>query len=405
MHQARGYTFVMLLLVALVAALSGCPQPPDQAQTPVTEVPTEDTPADQPQGEAYKIGALFATTGPASSLGQPERDTAALLEEQINAAGGVGGRPVEIIIRDTKGDETEALNAAKELIEKEGVLAIVGPSRSGTTLGLVAYIEQSETPMVSCAAARKITDPLKKWIFQVVPSDKHAVQRLYEYLGANDMTKIGILTASSGYGEEGMHQLNDQAEAAGIEIVTAEQFSDTDSDMTTQLTRIKGTEAQAIICWGVGKAPALVAKNMTQLGITIPLMQSSGVANARFIEVAGASANGVIMPAAKLIVADQLSADDRQKDILVQFASDFEAKYERHPDHYGGHAWDGIHIICNALETAGDDKAALRDEIEKTTDFVGMGGIFNFTAEDHYGLTADAFALVRIEDGEWKLID
>jgi branched-chain amino acid transport system substrate-binding protein len=396
--------FIVLLSVAVVVGLVGCPQPQDQ--TVAVDVPPEgDQGEPAPQGEPYRIGALFAITGAGASLGQPERDAAKMLETQINAAGGVNGHPVEIIIRDTRGEETQALNAAKELIEKENVLAIIGPSRSGTTLGIISYLEQAETPLVSCAAARKITDPVRKWVFQVVPSDRHAVQRLYAYLTANNVAKIAVMTASSGYGAEGLHQLESQAEAAGIEIVTAEEFDDTDSDMTPQLARIKDTDAQAVICWGIGKAPALIAKNMAQLDLGIPLLQSSGVANERFIEVAGPASNGVIMPAAKLIVADQIADTDRQKETLLQFAADFEATYDRRPDHYGGHAWDAIQIIRMALEKAGDDKAALRDEIEKTTDFVGMGGIFNYSPDDHYGLTADAFALVRIEDGKWQLIE
>ena len=396
--------FVVLLSVAVVVGLVGCPQPQDQ--TVDVDVPPEgDQGEPAPQGEPYRIGALFAITGAGASLGQPERDAAKMLETQINAAGGVNGRPVEIIIRDTRGEETQALNAAKELVEKENVLAIIGPSRSGTTLGIISYIEQAETALVSCAAARKITDPVRKWVFQVVPSDRHAVQRLYKYLAANDMTRIAVITASSGYGAEGLHQLESQTEEAGMEIVTAEEFGDTDSDMTPQLTRIKGTDAQAIICWGIGKAPSLIAKNMAQMGMELPLLQSSGVANDRFIEVAGAASDGVIMPAAKLIVASQIPDSDRQKETLLRFAADYEATYNRRPDHYGGHAWDAIQIIRKALEKAGDDKAALRDEIEKTTDFVGMGGIFNYAANDHYGLTADAFALVRIEDGKWQLIE
>ncbi len=393
----------LLLTAALSAAMLGCPRPQTQMQT--QEPQTAEPPAPQPTGEPIKIGALFAITGAASSLGEPERDTALLLQEQINAAGGVLGRPLQIIIRDTQSEETQALNAAKELVEKEGVLAIVGPSRSGTTLGIISYIEQAQTPLISCAAASKITNPVKKWVFQVVPSDKHAVQRLYEYCKKNNISRIAILISSSGYGQEGKDQLETQASGAGIKIVAREQFEDTDSDMTPQLTRIKATDAQAVICWGVGKAPALIAKNMKQLGMQIPLLQSSGVANTRFLEIAGDAANGVIMPAAKLIVADQLPDSDRQKPVLLQFASEFQAKYGRPADHYGGHAWDAIKIVCAALERSGPDRAKLRDEIEKTTDFVGMGGIYNYSPEDHYGLTVDAFALVRIENGQWKLIE
>jgi branched-chain amino acid transport system substrate-binding protein len=367
----------------------------------------EDRAAADLQGEPIKIGGLFATTGPASTLGEPEADTAKMLEGHFNETGGIDGRPVEVLIRDTKGQETESLNAARELVEQEGVTALIGPSRSGSTMAIIDYVQRSEVPLISCAAARKITDPVKEWVFQVPPNDRDAVYRIYNYMNAEDISKIAIITASSGYGEEGRKQLTEQAPDAGIEIVAEESFNDSDTDMTTQLTRIKGTDAEAVVCWGVGKAPALLTKNMYQLGIELPLFQSSGVANERFIEVAGAAANGVIMPAAKLIVLDQLPEDEPQIAALEEYHDMFVEEYDREPDHYGGHAWDALHIVKQAIERAGADAdaAAIRDEIEATEQFVGIGGIFTYSADDHYGLTPDAFAMVQIQDGKWVLLE
>jgi len=394
--------FIVLLSVALgTMVMLGVAE--SQLPTPLGGGPTPAS--DLPSGQPYRIGALFALTGPAASLGQPQSDTAEMLQNQINAAGGVGGHPVEIIVRDTKGHETEALRLAKELVENQNVLAIVGPSRSGTTLGIVDYMERSEVPLISCGGARTIANPIRKWIFQVVPSETHAVERLYEYLDANEMAQIAILTVSNGFGEAGRLQLESQAPDAGIRIVATEQFQGSDLDMTVQLTRIRATGAQAIVCWGAGPGPARVARDMARLHIELPLLQSWAMANKRFIEGAGDAAEGAVMPAIKLIIADQLPDSDPQKSSLLAFTSQFEECYYRKPDRFGGHAWDAIQIIRMALEKTGDDKAALRDEIEKTTDFVGMGGVFNYSADDHYGLTADAFALVRIEDGKWKLIE
>ncbi|MGC9317947.1 MAG: ABC transporter substrate-binding protein [Armatimonadota bacterium] len=404
MTALRRVVLATAVLAVLGLTLTGCPrqQGAEEEISPVGE-PTMAAPEEEP----IKIGALFAVTGPASALGEPERDTAVMLEEHINESGGIGGRPIEVIVRDTKGDETEALNAAMELIDKENVVAIVGPSRSGTTLGIVDYVMRSKVPLMSCAAARKITDPVKEWVFQVAPGDRDAVFRIYGYMQDQAISRIALLTASSGFGEEGRKQLEEQADDFGIEIVTAEQFADSDNDMTAQLTRIRGTSAQAVVCWGVGKAPALVARNMQQLGMQIPLYQSHGVANERFIEVAGGAADGVIMPAAKLIVLDQLPADDPQLPALRQYHDMFVAEYEREPDHYGGHAWDSLHIVFKAIERAGPeaDREAIRDEIEATEAFVGIGGVFSYSESDHYGLSPEAFAMVRIEDGRWTLIE
>lgn len=393
-------TAVAIMTIGLMA-LGGCPQQEETADpAPAAVEPVTD-------GEPIKIGALFAVTGPASSLGEPERDTAVMLEKYINENGGLDGREVQVIVRDTKGLETDALTAARELVEKENVLAIIGPSRSGTTLAVVDYVEQAEVALISCAAARAITDPVKKWVFQVAPGDADAVQRIYTYMGEEGISRVALLTESSGYGIEGLKQLQEQASAHSIEIVATEEYADTDTDMTTQLTRIAGTDAQAVVCWGIGKAPALVARGMGTLNMQIPLFQSSGVANARFIEAAGEHADGVIMPAAKLIVLDQLPEDEPQLAELQRYHEMFVAEYEREPDHYGGHAWDALHIVVNAIERAGvdADRTAIRDAIEGTEGFVGMGGIFTYGADNHYGLSPDSFAMVTIENGEWKLIE
>lgn len=396
---------IMMSVIALgvMLAVGGCP-PAEQETTVVAGPPEGDEGG--PSGEPIKIGALFAITGPASPLGEPERDTAVMLAKRINEAGGIDGRPVEVIVRDTRGEESEALSAAMELIDRENVVAIIGPSRSGTTMALVERVQEAGVPLISCAAARTITDPIKEFVFQVAPGDRDAVYRIYSYMEGQDISKIALLTESSGYGEEGLKQLEAQAAEHGIEIVAREQYSDTDSDMTAQLTSIKGTDAQAVVCWGIGKAPALIARNMQQLAMEIPLFQSHGVASARFIEAAGDAANGVIMPAAKLIVLDQLPEDDPQMAALREYHEMFVAEYGREPDHYGGHAWDSLHIVVEAIKRAGADadRAAIRDEIEKTEGFVGIGGIFTYSAEDHYGNSPEAFVMVTIEDGKWKLL-
>ncbi len=406
MSKLTGRLWLVLLLMgtaALVMGITGCPQPPEPTEigTPPEDI---DQPATTPDGEPLKVGAIFALTGPASSLGEPERDTAKMLEEQINAEGGIDGRPLEIIVRDTKGEETEALTAVTELIETENVLAIVGPSRSGTTMGVVEAVKDAEVPLISCAAASVITDPVREWVFVTPQNDHDAVARIYQYLNSQGITRIAALTASTGFGEPGRQQLIDQAPDAGIEIVADEQFADSDTDMTAQLTKIKATDAQAIVCWGIGPAPAQIAKNVQQLGIEIPLIMSHGVANRRFIEGAGDAAEGVILPAGKLLVAEQLPDDDPAKALLMEYAQQFEEKYGRPADTFGGHAWDAVMLVVNALRDGATDRAAIRDHVEETENFQGIGGTFNFSADSHYGLSPDAFVMVEIVDGDWKLI-
>lgn len=357
-------------------------------------------------GEPYVIGGVFSVTGRASFLGEPEKNSMELYADIVNKEGGIDGHPIEVIIYDDEGDPTKAVTMVKKLIEKDNVLAIVGPSLSGNTLSVIDVIEEKEVPLVSCAASVRITNPVKKWVFKTPQTDVMAVEKIYEYFVANGIKKIAIITVSNGYGDSGKEQLKVQAPGAGIEIVSEESFGSEDTDMTAQLTVIKGTDAEAVVCWGTNPGPAIVAKNMKQLDMQIPLFQSHGVASPKFIEIAGDAANGIILPAGKIIVADQLPKSDPQRDVLMHYKKVYEDTYDAKVSSFGGHAWDAMAMITEALKKSGPDRAKLRDEIEKTTNYIGIHGIFNMTPEDHTGLNIEsAFVMLKIEDGEWVIIE
>lgn len=366
---------------------------------------------DEPAGmidetlEPYVIGGVFSVTGRASFLGEPEKNSMEMFADMINKSGGINGHKLEVIIYDDEGDPTNTVINVKKLIEKDNVLAIVGPSLSGNTLGVIDTVEEKQVPLISCAASIKITSPVKPWVFKTPQTDEHAVLKIYEYLASKGITKIAIITVSNGYGDSGKEQLMALAEGAGITIVAEEAYGEEDSDMTAQLTNIKGTDAEAIVCWGTNPGPAIIAKNLVQLGIDLPLVQSHGVASPSYIEYAGDAANGNILPTGKILVLDQLPKKDAQYDALMEYKDLYEATYESAVSGFGGYAWDAMGIIAQALETSGADKAALRDAIEGTTDFVGVSGVFNLSPEDHNGLTKDAFVIVVIEDGGWKIVE
>ncbi len=384
--KIRTVTIFTVLLLAVMLAWSGC------------------TKKEEPKAP-YKIGGIFAITGPASFLGEPERNSMELLAEQINARGGVNGHPIELVIYDTEGDETKAVLNASKLIEKDNVLAIVGPSLSGTTLAVVPIVEKAEVPLVSCAASVKITSPVKKWVFKTPQTDVMAVAKIYEYMKGQGIQKIAILTVSNAFGDSGRQQLLQQAPDYGFEIVTDERFGPKDTDMTPQLTKIRTLKPEAIICWGTNPGPAVIAKNMRQLGIDTPLYQSHGVASKKFIELAGEAADGIILPAGKILVASNLPDSDAQKSTLLKYIADYEGKYNMEVSGFGGYAWDGLEILAQALEKVGDDRAKIRDEIEKITGYVGVSGIFRFSPQDHNGLNKEeAFVMVEIVDGDWQVI-
>ncbi|MDH7570182.1 MAG: ABC transporter substrate-binding protein, partial [Armatimonadota bacterium] len=352
----------------------------------------------------YRIGAVFDITGPASPLGTPERDTVKMIAEQLKKSGGINGHPVEFIIYDNGSEETKCVMAVKRLIENDKVAAIIGPSQTGTTLAVAPMCEKARIPLVSCAAGVKITDPVKPFIFKTAQSDVHAVAKLIDYLKAKGLKKIAFINVANAFGASGRQQMELQAKTAGIELVALESFGDKDTDMTAQLTRIKARAPQAVVCWGTNPGPAIVARNMRQLDLDIPLLMSHGIANRKFIELAGEAAEGVVFPAGRLIVAGAIPDTDRQKKTLLGFASQFRQMYGRDADTFGGHAWDAAKLVLRAMEKVGDDPVKIRAELERTRDFVGISGIFNFSPKEHNGLTKDAFVMVTIRNGAWALV-
>lgn len=357
-----------------------------------------------PNSKPYVVGVFCSVTGPNAPLGTPERDTLMMLEEQINKKGGLKGHPLKLIIEDDGSDNTNAVKAAKKLIEQDGVCAIIGSSGTGPTMAVVPITEASEVPHLSMAAGIAITDPLKKWVFRTPQTDVLAVGKILDYLTSKKINKVAIIYDSNAFGSSGRDQLRVLAPKYKVTIVAEEAFATKDTDMTVQLTKIRSSEAQAIICWGTNPGPAQVAKNLKQLGITLPLLMSHGVANKAFLDQAGDAANGVLLPAGKLIVARDLPGSDPQKKLLLEYAKQFETRYKRPADTFGGHAWDALSILVQALKKAGDNRVKLRDAIETTTKFAGIGGVFNYSPTNHDGLANDAFVMVEVKNGNWTLL-
>lgn len=396
-----GRVLLFTCIVAIALVIAGCPKQEVEVSD-VVELP-EPPPL---EGDPIKIGAIFSVTGHSAPLGEPEKMTAEMLADHINEQGGLLGRPVQVIVKDDKSVPDEAVLAAKDLIENEKVAAIIGPSSTPNTMAIVEICQEAQIPLVSCAAGAPITNPVKEWVFAVPQTDVLAVQKVVDYLQAKGITNVATIYVSNAYGESGQAQLQKLLPESGIDIVASETFGADDTDMTPQVTKIAGKNPEAVVCWGTNPGPATVAKNMKTLGLDVPLLQSHGVANAKFLELAGDAANGVMLPAGRLIVHEEIAADDPQKALLEKYASDFEAMYGRSADTFGGHAYDSFMIVAEAIRAANSiERSDVRDAIEATSDFVGTAGIFNYSPTDHNGLTKDAFVWVKVVDGAWKLAE
>jgi branched-chain amino acid transport system substrate-binding protein len=354
-------------------------------------------------GQPIKIGGLFSVTGPASFLGEPERNTAQMVVDEINKAGGIKGRQLQLIAYDTQGDATKAVQAATRLVKDDKVVAIIGPSTTGDTMAVIPVAEKAGIPLISCAAGRKITDPVNKWVFKTAQNDSLAVAKIYEHLKKRKVTKVALLTVSDSFGSSGREQLKAQAATYGLQVVSDDTYGPKDTDMTAQLTKIRGSQAQAIICWGTNPGPAVIARNAKQLDLKIPLYMSHGVSSKKFIELAGDASEGIILPSGRVIVSDILPASDKQKKSLLAYVKDYQNHYKAEGDHFGGHAWDAVMLLKQAIEKGGDTPAAIAAQLEKTKNFAGIGGIFNFSPQDHAGLNKDAFVLIEIKKRDWTL--
>lgn len=384
-------SLVLLTCIALLFGLS-CTK---SGQAPTNK--------EQEAKNPYKIGAIFAITGPASFLGEPERNTAVMIAEQINSTGGVNGHPIELVVEDNEGDNTKTVVAANKLIKQDGVCVIIGPSRSDNSMAIKPVAEENQIPVISCAAAEEIVKPIPKWVFKTPQFDSDCVRRIYAHMNSVGIKEIAIITATEGFGKAGRDQLQKLAPEFGITILADETYDAKDTDMTAQLTRIRGTNAQAIINWSIVPAQSIVPKNMKQLNMTIPLFQSHGFGNIKYAEAAGDAAEGIIFPAGALLVADSLPDDHPRKDLLMQYKQDYESKFNAQVSTFGGHAYDAMNLVIMALQDVGDDPAKIRDSLETVKGFDGTAGTFNYSPEDHCGLDMKAFELITVKGGKFVL--
>ena len=355
-----------------------------------------------PTGSAYKVGVVLSASGPNAPLGQSEQQSLLLLEKQVNANGGINGHPLDIIIEDDASDPAKAATAAAKLINQDQVSALIGSSGTGPTLAIVPVVDKAKVPLISMAAGTKITSPVDPLVFRTPPSDSMAITRVLTYLKDTlKVKKIAILHDSNAFGTGGADELSAKASKYGITVVDRESYGSADTDMTAQLTKIQGTPAQAIVVWGTNPGPASIAKNMQQLGMTIPYIGSHGIANKKFIELAGTAANGVVFPAGKLLVPASIPAGSDWSKAVNDFSAAYKKEYQMDIDTFAAHGYDAGSIIVEAMKKAGTDSTKLRDQIEQTAGLAGVDGVYTYSPTNHDGLSVADLTMIKINNGAW----
>ena len=355
--------------------------------------------------DTIKVGAILAVTGPASFLGAPEAKTLEMMRDEINKKGGIMGKKIELIIKDSGASPEKALSFAKQLIEEDKVLAIIGPSTSGETMKIKNVAEEGKTILLSCAAAEVIVSPVAKYVFKTPQNDSLAVEKIFGQMKKMNIRKIAVLSSNTGFGQAGKAQIVKFAPQFGIEIVSNEVYDKAATDLTAEVTKAKASGAEALLNWSIEPAQAIVIKNARQIGFKGPIFHSHGFGNIKYVEAAGPAANGVIFPAGRLLIANSLPKSNPQKAVLMAYKKDYEKKFKEDASTFGGHAYDAMTILVKGIEKAkSTNEEAVRSAIENLKGVVGTGGIFNFSPEDHNGLSIDAFEMLTVKNGKFAIL-
>jgi len=412
---------LMSVLLALALLATGCSPkatPPPPTSTPAPSAPAaEKAPETKAQtGVTYKIGFIASITGKASFLGEPQRNVAVMIQKQLDAQGGIKGadgvmHPVQLLINDSQGSGDVTIPIVKKLIDDEKVVAVIGDSSTGVSMAMVPVAQEAQVVMFSMASSSAIVEPVaeRKWIFKSAQNNRHTAPTQVKYAKTKGLTKIANFYVNDAYGEDGAKAIREVAQAEGLQIVLEDSFGAADTDMTAQLTKLKASDAQALLVTAIPPAAAVLTKQFREMGLTIPLIHNHGIGMKSFISLAGeANAEGVIFPMGKLVALSALPDSDPQKKVLQDFVRDYEASAGQAASTFAGHGWDAVQITLRALEQLPDglpiqeQRARLRDEIEKVSGFAGTAGVFNLSAQDHVGLSPNDVVMARIANGDWE---
>jgi branched-chain amino acid transport system substrate-binding protein len=385
---------IVVLLTMLAVAVAGCGSSGTESSDDSSGAAT---------GDPIKIGAILSLTGTYAGLGEPEKNLIEMEVKKINDAGGINGRPVEVIIEDDATDEAQAVAAASRLIEQEGVVAIIGASGTGQSMAVRGDVQRAGIPQVSMAGGTVITNPVDPLVFATPWSNTIVVPFTLDFMKNEGITKIGLISDSGGFGKDGQAVFKAEAPKAGVEIVADETLNPGDTDMTAQLTKIKNSDAQAIVVWTAGAEAAIIVKNAKDLGIDLPIYGSHGIARQEFIDGAGEAAEGVRLAAGKVLDPSLYPEGSEARTVADDFIASYEQAYGEKPGMFPGYAYDALYLVVEAAKRVEGDLTpeALRDQIEATTGWVGIDGTYNMTPEDHNGLSVDDLQMYEVSGGKF----
>ena len=356
-----------------------------------------------------KVGVTVSATGPAASLGIPEKNTFALMPKEI------AGQKIEYVILDDASDTTTAVKNARKLTSEDKVDVLIGSTVTPNSLAMIDVAVESETPMISMAASSAIVEPVdtrRRWVFKTPQNDSHMSTAITGQMADAGIKTVAFIGFSDAYGEGWFREFSKLAELRKIKVVASERFARADTSVTGQILKILGTNPEAVLIAGSGTPAALPQKTLKERGYKGVIYQTHGVANNDFLRVCGKDCEGTWLPAGPLLVAEQLPDANPVKKSALTYKAAYEKAYGAGSvSTFGGHAWDSGLLLAAAIPQAlkqgkpgtKEFRKGLRDAIEGVRNLPGAHGIFNMSPTDHLGLDQRARVMVQIADGKWKL--
>ncbi|GHF37049.1 branched-chain amino acid transport system substrate-binding protein [Deinococcus metalli] len=357
-----------------------------------------------------KIGVIVSATGPAASLGIPERNTVALLPQTI------GGQRITYTVLDDASDTTAAVTAARKLIQDNKVDLIIGTTTTPASLAMIDVVAEAKVPMISLAASEAIIKPVdakRAWVFKTPQTDALMAAAIVQHMQQNKIKTVGYIGFNDAYGEGWLAELKKNAAARGIRVVAEERYGRSDTSVTGQILKVVAARPDAVLIGASGVPAVLPQKTLKDRGYAGAIYQTHGVANADFLRVGGKDVEGAILPAGPVLVADQLPDTNPDKKVGLNYVGLYESKYGAGSvSTFGAHLWDAGLLLRKALPVAlkqaqpgtAEFRDALRSALEGTRNVIGAHGIFNLSATDHLGLDARSRVMVQVVNGTWKLL-
>jgi branched-chain amino acid transport system substrate-binding protein len=359
---------------------------------------------------AIKIGVILSTTGPAASLGIPEKNTIALLPRTM------AGRVVEYIVVDDAGDTSNAVREMRRMVIDEKVDAVIGSTVTPSTIAVTQLAFESQTPIITLAAASVVIAPVdekRRWIFKTPQNDSMMAGAILDHMGSAGIKNIAFIGFNDPLGQSWLSEITQQATTHGIDIAAVERFARTDTSVTAQVLKLLAVKPDAVFIAAYGTPALLPAKALKARGYDGKIYQGHGVANAEFLRAGGRDVEGTILPLGPMVVADQLPDSNPVKPVALRYVAEYEAKYGvGTASPFGGYAFDAGLLLAAALPVAikaaepgtAEFRVALRDALESTKDLVTTTGVMTMSPTDHLGLDRRARVMATIEDGKWKLL-